>query len=97
MKENIPVLLVSVSQVDDGGSGHTNLGLDMSPIPRSLELDKLVVELLPHRDDPIGHLLDFAQPATVSAVEPTYIRGLSSALGSIREGDIPLLIKFWGT
>jgi hypothetical protein len=40
----------------------TNLRLDMSPFSRSLELNQLVVELLSHRDDPIGHLLNLGQP-----------------------------------
>lgn len=40
----------------------TDLRLDVFPSSRSLELNELVVQLLSHRDDPVGHLLDFAQP-----------------------------------
>jgi hypothetical protein len=34
----------------------------MSPFSRSLEFNQLVVELFPHRDDSISHLLDLGQP-----------------------------------
>lgn len=45
---------------------HSNLGLDMAPLARSLEImGKQVVELFAHADDAVGHALDLTLPLSV--------------------------------
>jgi hypothetical protein len=59
----------------------TDLRLDVSPLSRSVQLDKLVVELLSHVDDSVGHPLDLGKPA---------IQSQSSSFSAVH---LPLVVK----
>ena len=41
---------------------HTNLRLDVTPLSWRLQSYQEIVQSLAHRDDSIGHLLDFPEP-----------------------------------
>jgi hypothetical protein len=60
--------LVNLLGFETGKAEHANLGLDVTPFARGVELDELVVELGAHGDDSVGHAFDFDKPDWVAIV-----------------------------
>ena len=61
---------------------HSDLGLDVAPLARSLEVvGEDVVDLLPHADNAVGHALDLRLPLSVEGLVAKNGAGNAGAMG----------------